>query len=485
MITRQQHLWNWITAGAFIAMNAVCVALEFYFFALLPLVLAIVWAAFMRLDWLMFFIVACVPFSLNLEQMDLGGIGFYLPTEPLLAGVLIIFIFKLLSGKSIDRRIFLHPVSLFLYFYLAWMAITSLTSEMPVVSLKFLLVKMWFIAGFYFIMVHIFQNFGNIRKFYLTYLIPLIGVISYTVIRHAGYGFEKDPGHWVMEPFFKDHTSYGAVLAMFFPVAVAMLLSRKMNPLLRAILLIFFGVLCIGIILSYTRAAWVSIAAAGALMVFMLLRIKLRTLVVVFAALVSFVWVAQDQLLISLERNKQDSSDDLAEHVESISNVSSDASNLERLNRWNCALAMFEQRPVVGWGPGVYQFVYAPFQRSQDLTIISTNNADGGNAHSEYLGPLSEQGVLGMANMVFLVLLISALAFRLAYTNTSYELKLIIFSSFLGLITYFVHGVLNNYLDTDKASAPFWGFIAVLVAVDIFHNGKEKPEEEQAGKISL
>jgi hypothetical protein len=36
-------------------------------------------------------------------------------------------------------------------------------------------------------------------------------------------------------------------------------------------------------------------------------------------------------------------------------------------------------------------------------------------------------------------------------------------------MTYFIHGVLNNYLDTDKASVPFWGFIAVLVAIDIYH----------------
>ena len=34
-----------------------------------------------------------------------------------------------------------------------------------------------------------------------------------------------------------------------------------------------------------------------------------------------------------------------------------------------------------------------PFQDASDLTIISTNFGDGGNAHSEYLGPLSEQGI--------------------------------------------------------------------------------------------
>ena len=28
---------------------------------------------------------------------------------------------------------------------------------------------------------------------------------------------------------------------------------------------------------------------------------------------------------------------------------------------------------------------------------------------------------------------------------------------------------MNNYLDTDKASVPFWGFIALIVAIDVYH----------------
>jgi O-antigen ligase len=177
--------------------------------------------------------------------------------------------------------------------------------------------------------------------------------------------------------------------------------------------------------------------------------------------------VAQDALLITLQRNDQDSSDDLAEHVESISNVSSDASNLERLNRWNCALAMFSERPLTGWGPGTYQFLYAPFQRSGDRTIISTNNADGGNAHSEYLGPLAEQGVPGTLIVLTLLGWVLHLGFKLQRTLHSARDRRLAMGAFLGLMTYFVHGVLNNYLDTDKASAPFWGMIAILVVFDL------------------
>ena len=49
----------------------------------------------------------------------------------------------------------------------------------------------------------------------------------------------------------------------------------------------------------------------------------------------------------------------------------------------------------------------------------------------------------------------------------------------LGLITYFAHGILNNFLDTDKLSVPFWGFIAGIVALDIYHTNNESAESEQ------
>jgi O-antigen ligase len=180
--------------------------------------------------------------------------------------------------------------------------------------------------------------------------------------------------------------------------------------------------------------------------------------------------------MIDLQRNKQDSSDNLTQHVKSISNISSDDSNLERLNRWSCAVSLFQERPITGWGPGTYQFVYAPFQKSELKTIISTNNADGGNAHSEYLGPLAEQGVMGCLLVLVLIWWASVVGFRLWKNLENKDERNLAVSIYLGLMTYFIHGVLNNYLDTDKASAPFWGFLALLVVLDIESRGKALPK---------
>ena len=51
-------------------------------------------------------------------------------------------------------------------------------------------------------------------------------------------------------------------------------------------------------------------------------------------------------------------------------------------------------------------------------------------------------------------------------------------SVLLGLVTYYFHGTMNDFLDTDKASVPFWGFIAILVALDLYYLPKDKSANE-------
>ena len=46
------------------------------------------------------------------------------------------------------------------------------------------------------------------------------------------------------------------------------------------------------------------------------------------------------------------------------------------------------------------------------------------------------------------------------------EMKTLILTMVLALVTYFVHGILNNYLDTDKAAVPIWGFCAAFIALE-------------------
>jgi len=136
---------------------------------------------------------------------------------------------------------------------------------------------------------------------------------------------------------------------------------------------------------------------------------------------------------------------------------------------------MFSERPLVGWGPGTYQFEYAPFQRSKEKTIISTNLGDLGNAHSEYIGPLAESGFPGLLSVLFLLITVIYTGLKVYIHASSAQTRVLALSATLSLITYFVHGIMNNFLNTDKASVPFWGLVAIIVALDLYFN---TPEED-------
>ena len=423
----------------------------------------------------MWFIVFATPLSLNLEELEMGGVGMYLPTEPLMFGVMILFLLKSIYHSKIDPKIVYHPVSLAIFLNLTWIFITSITSEMPIISFKFFLARLWFVVCFYFIGIKMFKNIKSRRIFLWAYIIPLSGVIIYSAIRLASYGFEEEPAHWVMQPFYKDHTSYGAILAMYFPM-LFIFTTKNNADYLKVFAWVLIGVFALGLVLSYTRAAWVSLMVALILFVIYKYKIKFKWLFTIGVIGCLFIFMSWDSLLLSLERNNQDSSDRLAEHVESISNISSDDSNLERINRWSSAWRMFLDKPLFGWGPGTYVFQYAPFQSSSDQTIISTNSGTNGNAHSEYIGPLAESGLLGSITFLLIVIVVFYRGSNLYHSLPKGDIKHLLLATLLGLFTYTIHGTLNNYLDTDKASVPFWGFIALIVAIDIRHKESLKLE---------
>lgn len=184
-----------------------------------------------------------------------------------------------------------------------------------------------------------------------------------------------------------------------------------------------------------------------------------------------------------MERNTTDSSGDFAEHIKSMYNIRSDASNLERINRWDAAWEMFKERPLFGWGPGTYQFQYAPFQKSHNRTIISTNFGTWGNAHSEYLGLMAEAGFPSVIAFIAIWVFALLAGFKLIKReNISPEHRSIVIASILGLITYIGHAFMNNFLDMDKIAAPFWGSMAIIVALEYYYKNLDKGEKG-LGKI--
>ncbi|MEE4176455.1 MAG: O-antigen ligase family protein [Bacteroides sp.] len=453
----------------FTVLNIVLMVNGFYWLTAIPVAIAIMLLLFFSLDKLLLFIVLLTPFTFKYE-FEHFGITINMPTEPLIVAAMLLFFLRMIHEPVYDRRVLRHPITIVLTLNLVWMFLTSVTSELPLVSFKYFASRLWFVVTFYFLAILLFKDYKKYKRFLWYFGAALALVVIVITVKHSAFGFERMVGTWIVDPFFNDHTNYSSTLALVAPFFLVMAFNKGFSPLRRTGAVLFFLVFCMGILFSYSRAAWLSLMIAAGGLVILGLKIPFRFILAGVILLLATVFTFQTQIIMQLERNTQESSGNFTEHIRSISNISSDASNLERINRWRSAFRMFEERPVVGWGPGTYQFVYAPFQRSEDFTIITTNFGDLGNAHSEYIGPLAESGLPGMLLFLTLALLVIKTGVDLWKKAPTREMRLMALGITLGFITYFSHGVLNNFLDTDKASVPFWGMMAMLVSLDAFYS---------------
>jgi putative inorganic carbon (HCO3(-)) transporter len=469
---KDRFLWVGF-AGGILILQAVLVYSEFYWFLLLPVLLLLGAWLFRSLDKFFLFTVLVTPLSLDFESQDLGA-GISVPSEILIFLLTLMFWLKWLIEPGNWRGFWRHPLTLAVLFHLGWMLFSSFFSAYPVVSFKFFVTRFWFVTVFYFLGAQLFRRKTIITGFLWAFYLPLIGVVVYTLYRHSLYQFEKQPAHWVMDPFFQDHTHYGAVLAMFIPFGVGIAFWGRLSGFVRMIAIVLAIVLVTGLVMSISRAAWLSVFGVLGLLFYMLFRIRWYVLFVFGGVLSALFFTFKTDIIMALEKNKNESSQDFSEHLRSATNIRSDASNTERLLRWNAAIRMFKDRPITGFGPGTYQFCYAPYQRSNELTIISTNFGSGGNAHSEYLGPLAEQGLGGLLSVLFLIaaFVYSACRYIFVRGRDKYTIRLA-YMVLLGLCTYFMHGTLNNFLNTDEASVPFWGFMGIIVSLDLYYGSRD------------
>lgn len=436
---------------------------------LIPLSAILLFLAIIAIDRFLLLIVFLVPLSIQLRfivqdpQVDI-----FLPTELMLFGILIIMIFKISATKEINRKLLAHPVTIICLLMVSWSFITSLTGTMAVVSLKNSIMKLWFFTGFYLLSAEVFKNEKRIKHYFIAYLSGMIPVILYYLVRMLQVGiFNQKAAYTLILPFFNDHTSFGAALAFCITMLGYFIFNKETGKAQRVLFLILFILFLTAFIFSYSRAAWLSLVVAFVFSIIIILKIPGRLVFAICGTLLVFLLFSWNSITIKIYENRHESSGNIAIHLQSIANIRSDASNIERINRWNSALRMFSEKPLFGWGPATYQFQYAPFQLASEKTILSTNYGERGNVHSEYLGQLVDSGIPGLLLYLSLLFITFQRGIKILAGSKDRKSAFPVLILLAGLVTYVIHGIMNNFLDTDKISALFWGFIAALVATDI------------------
>ena len=223
-----KNSWGVLGLGfLFSALSAYFLWSDLAYLSLISLALLAIYFAIYYTEQTFLALAFFTPLSVNIEEY-VDGFGLFLPTEPILFGLMILLLMiQANKGRLIDRRIWQNPIVIAVSFYLFWTFVTCVTSTHPATSFKFLLAKLWFIIPLLFFGPMVYRKRGNVKVFLWLFVIAMIIAISYTLVIHASYGFGEQEGHWVMWPFFKDHTIYGSAVAFLIPILFAIYFSKK------------------------------------------------------------------------------------------------------------------------------------------------------------------------------------------------------------------------------------------------------------------
>ncbi|MCS7297321.1 MAG: O-antigen ligase family protein [Bacteroidia bacterium] len=416
------------------------------------------------LAWLL--LVAGSPWAM--ERIESDFLTLTLPND-VFAGVgsIGVGLFLLFYPQTLEK-LMMNPVLKWVMIYLAWMGLTTPFSEHPVISLKF-----WISQTAYFLTFGVggylwaSGEFSKQGEVYLrVLLISAVVVLGYCVFRHLELGGTKHTVDKAIIPFMREHTVYGAYSAWFSVSAiVSFFLWRRWWIGLGALVSLS------ALFLSYSRGAWLSAIGALGLWVFiegvrriaLPVRIGLGLLAIVGIAALTIYFMSYNPQLLQLQARWR--LGEAGEHLISSFDLQRNLSNMERLNRWDAALQMIRTRPLLGFGPNTFSREYSAYQSSLTRTAISVEMGEMGGAHSEYLTAAAEMGIPGL--VLLLLIYFSSLKTGLwgmwYPTSSTQRWTFALFT--LPLLSYYLHGVINNFMDHGHMAAFLylhWGIIGAL-----------------------
>lgn len=453
-------------AGLFLVCLLLGIATNTYWPAAIPLLLFVVYQALVDFRPLYYLLFLCIPLSTELTLP--GGFGTDLPTEPLMIGLAGIFVLHAARHwPAYPASYYGHPLALLLYVHLGWLLVTTVMSDNLLVSLKFFLAKLWYVAAFFLLAGQVLRKIGDVRKLAWVIFWPLLFVAVQSFLRHASYGFSFADQFRTLSPFMRNHVAYAGILAVFVPWLVYLGSGLRAGSWARGLFWLVAIFWLFAIYFSFTRAAYLSVLmAGGAYFVFRWRLVRPLLAVASLAGLLAILSFVKDNTYLNYAPNYEttiahDRFDNLLEATYKLEDIST----MERAYRWVAAGQMIPYRPWMGWGPGNFVNFYKGFTVSSFTTYVSDNPENSG-IHSYFLMTLVEQGWPGL--FILLALLFAVLIYgEKAYHRAQRpEQKALIMTALCGMVVIYAFLLINDMLETDKMGSFFFLHLAIIVVAE-------------------
>lgn len=416
---------------------------------------------------LFYLLLISLPLSVEFSFSD--QLGTDLPDEPLMLAVSVLSVLYLVYRLTPFRsRLWHHPLLISLLAWIGWMTITTMVSTTPWISFKFLLAKSWYIGAFLLAPLIWLRDRKSIRRALYCLFVPLFLLALLSVIRHAFEGFSFISSSAVVQPYFRNHVVYSAMLMTLVPVLFFSRRFTQKKQLWDAAMILVL----VALFFSYARGAWLALfVGVGA---YLLLRNRLLVYgyaVILLLSILTIVWLKQGDRYLQFAPDYRTTifHSDFQDHWRA-TYQGKDVSSVERFYRWIAGVRMVEEKPLIGFGPSSFYTRYRQYTVPAYKTWVS-NNPDRSTVHNYFLLTAVEQGIPGL--IIFLILF-GALLF---YAEKLYHRNRAIWIGQLAAgiaVIVVMLGVVNfwsDLIETDKIGSLFFLSIALLLILD--HRSKE------------
>jgi O-antigen ligase len=463
----KQYFWGF---GIFqIACIAISIIFQQVIWLVLPLIVLAGAIAIFNTKFFYYALILALPISVNL--MEFGYFSLDFPDEPLLLIITAFFPFLFIINRQsvFNHHFFRHPIIGLLLVWFFWMIICTITSTYPLLSLKYLLVKIWYLFPFVgMTILVVYHNVNSIKTIFLLYFIPFVLLILMVTYKHSLLGFRFEDVTKACAPIFRNHVVYGTLTSLFVPLSIGALFSQKRFSRNWFLALLGVVIVFIGLYLAYSRGAWAAIVFAGAIafgMRFKLVQYGFGLFYISIFVTVLFLQSNNKYIDFAPRYETGVMHDKLVDHL--IATIKGkDISSNERFYRWVAGARMSAEKPLFGFGPNTFYQNYKPYTVNLFRTYVSRNKEQS-TMHNYFLFMLVEQGYIGMFIYALFIFVLFYRAQLLYHLTENKQLKIMIMSITCMLGAFFINNSLSELIENDKIGGCFLIGIGMLVAIDL------------------
>ncbi|HFB99342.1 MAG TPA: O-antigen ligase family protein [Phaeodactylibacter sp.] len=443
------------------------IATNFYYLLALPAVLLVGFITVVDFKKIFYLTLFFIP--LSIEMTLPGGIGTDFPPELFVIGLMLVyFLFFIKNIKNIGSGFFKHPLTILVLFHLVWTLIATIHSYNYVVSVKFLLAKLWYVIVFYFMAGLLIKTEKDFKNLFWVFFFPLFIAITYVMTKHASMGFAFNKINACVGPFYRNHVMYGCIVTLFLPFIWYV---KKWYPKWSLVWWFLVGALVYALLavqFSYTRAAYVGIIIAilaVQIIRFRLMKLAVGAAIILALGVVGYL-VSNNNFMDYAPEYKSTVSHNRFDNLISATAKGKDISTMERVYRWVAGYQMSKKEPLTGFGPGNFYGYYKRHTVTNFKTYVSDNPEHSG-IHNYYLMLIVEQGFMGV--FIFLAMCFYMLIRgETIYHNTQDpKKKYMVMTVVLTMIIIDSLLLINDMIETDKIGAFFFIGMAILVNIDV------------------